>query len=479
MIKSKFGGYVCGGTNVFGSLIGFILNNITAIGSGIFTTGSVIYNIYQHYKKKKAIEELNDAREKLVNTGKDLSKALGVANGSIDGLKDISASVEKMRASLEEKEIEIATWHQKVATIEEALSSQAELWHTHDVTPEYQKILDHRNIGPKVIVVANNKGGVGKTTTASNLAASLSLKYGKKILLIDTDYQGSLSTAVRLAHDIRTQGEDLTNVKGISAIDEVFESEKSESSIRGAMKSIHKILPDSYFISSWYSFAETETKLLTEWLIQKNDKDARLILRKKFMESNELLKNFGFIIIDAPPRLTTGSINALLAADYVIVPTVLDKLSAEAVGYFMEICKKIKRTGLNSNLKLLGVVSELTHQRKLRDYEHGVKLDLNRALYRTEMFVGGSDYNLYEPHEYIQCDENNLLPVFPRNIPHKADITKSAGRDISYLSGNHDVTGFFDKLAAQVMERIDRDEAESSRENQSAPDRNAHAIAAE
>src|SRR5690606_39536377 len=110
-------------------------------------------------------------------------------------------------------------------------------------------------------------------------------------------------------------------------------------------------------IPTYYSLASVENRVMVEWLIGMRPQDVRYNLARALL-SDEIQSRYSRVIIDAPPRLTTGCVQALAAATHVLVPTILDDMSADAVGAFANQLRV--NQAIWPNLKLLGAVGTMT-----------------------------------------------------------------------------------------------------------------------
>lgn len=414
---------------------------------------SVTYNIYQAIEKYKLLRKLKTTYENLTSTQLKLENN---SNELMNVINKLNENQEKLRSAeleLQRKEQEVTRWHNKVAQIGNALRSQSQLWYTHPgQKPTHQnEFLNKRR--PLVITIANLKGGVGKTTLTANLAAALATQHELRILLIDVDYQGSLSNMLRLAcarrHDM-----DETKLKPISHVDTIFNRKHEPGNLDKVLVSLEGLIPHSDLIPAFYSFAEVENRLMTEWLMQNGNVDNRFLLFD-FLSSEKLYPRYDLVLIDAPPRLTTGTINALATSKYVLIPTILDTLSAEAVRYFVDRCGDV-REHVNDQLELLGIAPTLTFTRSLNGTERKVQQDLCRWI--NNAALPGPYHRDYADADFDHLLAANKLPVFSQHIPHKAAISHKAGVDLAYYSQaqtpDQSIAEFFDPLSNHLIERV-------------------------
>jgi chromosome partitioning protein len=180
----------------------------------------------------------------------------------------------------------------------------------------------------KIICFANQKGGVGKTTSALNIAACLA-RSGRKVLFIDSDPQGNATSGIGIKkRDVKASVYDL--LIGRHRWDEVA----LKSSTKGL-----SIIPSSMNLVG----AELE-------LVDEDDREYKL---KKAISGAE--DEFDYIIIDCPPSLGLLTINSLAAARHVIIPVLCEYYSLEGLSQLTATIKQIKRL-YNPDIELLGVL---------------------------------------------------------------------------------------------------------------------------
>ena len=209
----------------------------------------------------------------------------------------------------------------------------------------------------KTIAIANQKGGVGKTTTSINLSASLAAK-GKKVLVIDTDPQGNTTSGFGVEKN------DLDNT--------VYELMLSECSIKECI--LNDVIDGVSIIPSNVNLAAAEIELIG-------------VDRKEYILKREvewIKDSFDYIIIDCPPSLSMLTINAMTTADTVLVPIQCEYYALEGLSQLIHTINLVKER-LNPDLDIEGVVFTMYDSRTNLSTQvvENVKSNLSQKVFQT------------------------------------------------------------------------------------------------
>lgn len=188
----------------------------------------------------------------------------------------------------------------------------------------------------KIIAICNQKGGVGKTTTTFNLGAALAMKEGKSVLLVDLDPQANLSEYLKFEEDnLPTITQLITQVSMRSAV--------SADTVRECIRFSDLGLE---YIPSDINLANAETYMATAI--------SRETVLKRILTA-EVVNSYDYVLIDCLPSLGTLLINALTAADGMIIPVQTQKFSMDGLQALSSLSEQI-RMSVNPALKITGIL---------------------------------------------------------------------------------------------------------------------------
>ncbi|MBN1640752.1 MAG: AAA family ATPase [Anaerolineae bacterium] len=193
---------------------------------------------------------------------------------------------------------------------------------------------------PRIIAIANQKGGVGKTTTTLTLGAALAER-GRSVLLIDLDPQSSLTIALGVNAADRSMHEVMGSAEpGTKAIRDI----------------VHKVAPGFFLAPSDIALSRSEAGLIVRL--------GRETVLKKALDGVRA----DYVLIDCLPSLGILTINALVAAQQVIIPTIAEYLALRGIALFYQTLHEVR--GINPDLRVLGILptfydSRLLHAREV------------------------------------------------------------------------------------------------------------------
>lgn len=248
----------------------------------------------------------------------------------------------------------------------------------------------------KVISICNQKGGVGKTTTAVNLSAYLALA-GRKVLLIDFDPQGNASSGLGFSPSLEQK----------SIYHGFLNYESFENLVKNTALYNHHLIPSNQHLAGA--------------LVELVDLPEREFYLRKFI--NRIRHNYDYIIIDLPPSLSLLTLNGLVASDEVLIPVQSEYYSLEGIGQLLEIIDLINNN-LGQQLKIAGAVLTM----------YDKKRKLNREV--------ADNVKKYFPHI-----------VFEVKIPRCAALAESPSFGKSIVLYRPDSSGAlaYEKLAKEII----------------------------
>ncbi len=220
--------------------------------------------------------------------------------------------------------------------------------------------MTERPKAPKIIAVANQKGGVGKTTTAINLGAALA-KSGRRVLLIDLDPQGNASTGLGVDPERRRATTydlllgDVTPGEAVQPTD----------------------VPNLSIIPATTDLSSADVELMS------NDRRSHLL--HKTLRDPELLDlGFHYVLIDCPPALNILTVNAMVAADSIIVPLQSEFFALEGLSQLMLTLREVRQSA-NQDLRIEGIVLTMYDRRNnlSQQVEADARQNLGDLVFRT------------------------------------------------------------------------------------------------
>lgn len=240
--------------------------------------------------------------------------------------------------------------------------------------PEGPPLTLPRPAEPRVIVVANQKGGVGKTTTAVNIAAALAFG-GLNVLVIDTDPQGNAATALGVEHGSGVRGTYEVLIEGASIGELVQRSPHTPN--------LH-VLPATIDLAS----AELE-------LVNMAGREARM---KRALQTYIDESGVDYVFFDCPPSLGLLTLNALVAANEIMIPIQCEYYALEGVSQLMRTINKVKGN-LNDELELSTVVltmfdgrNNLSHEVAREVRQHFTQQTLDTEIPRSVRVAEAPSY---------------------------------------------------------------------------------------
>lgn len=251
-----------------------------------------------------------------------------------------------------------------------------------------------------IISIVNQKGGVGKTTTAVNVSSAIALS-GKKVLLFDLDPQGNATSGLGITKKtLKSTAHDVI----------IGKTRPSEAVIKTRYKNLD-------IIPSTNTLAEAEVQLV-------NVENRNFQLKKSLMTIKD---DYDLIIIDCLPSLGVLAINSLVASDKIIVPMQCEHYSLEGLAQLLATVKRVKRSA-NKNLALMGIVFTMLDKRLLASNE--IMRDIKKNF----------------PPEVIFKTE------IPRNV--KISESPSHGEPVIFYDKNSKGSEAYMKLSKEILKKI-------------------------
>jgi chromosome partitioning protein len=373
--------------------------------------------------KTRQAEHLATLAQREAARDKEALEALRASSG---------AGEDVLRNELVEAQTELAD---KSRRLDEALSmvggGTEKFWSQPIRGVRFEEYIDWLRDSIPVLLFGNQKGGVGKSTLVTNLAAAFAAK-GERVLTVDIDYQGSHSSLVQL--QLR-EGAKVPE----SLIDYLFEDTLDPNWFKLAVRPVKDTI---CYIPAFYSFELIERKFEYRWALGYTPDDVRYRLARALL-SPKLQSKFDRILVDAPPRFTLGFVNGFCSATHLYVPTVVDQLSATAVASFARQFRELK-AALNPRIQWSGIIGTLT----FRNPQNPLSLTQR----------GESVANAAERAAQGILDTREPLFIRKPVIVRDADLASATEEGIAYLNDS-DVRTMFDELAVEIEKKAPRKNA--------------------
>jgi len=212
----------------------------------------------------------------------------------------------------------------------------------------------------RIIAIANQKGGVGKTTTAINLATALAA-IGEQVLILDIDPQGNASTGLGINRNDRKISSYDVIIEGTSAVEAALPTD----------------VPNLSIVPSTLDLLGVEMEIAAN-----PDRSRRLAMALR--EDRYVSEKFSYILIDCPPSFNLLTLNAMGAADSVLVPLQCEFLALEGLSQLLETIKQV-RASLNPRLTIQGIVLTMYDKRNnlANQVVEDVRAFMGDKVYRT------------------------------------------------------------------------------------------------
>lgn len=328
--------------------------------------------------------------------------------------------LERLRGAAQTSDKKATELEATLQGVRSLLDDQTDVWLRSP--PDLAKHLTQIRSSIPIVTVCNFKGGVGKTALTSLLAAYFDLHQRKRVLLIDFDYQGSLT-------DTLLASADLPQLEASSL--RLLDAGSAPGDVIAHAYSLHPALTQTRLFSCFYGFNRIENAVMMRWIAEM--REARY-LTHAILSSPEVQRSFDVVLIDAPPRLSTATVNALCASTHVLIPTILDSMSTQAALNTLGVVRQFRQM-LNPGLEVLGIVPTMVSRTALSSRE----ID-----YLERMIARLSEYWRQAPAPHVFREQR---------IYRREAIATALGSELAYVSSD-EVRLMSNALGDAVAERL-------------------------
>jgi cellulose biosynthesis protein BcsQ len=326
------------------------------LGVGTFTLAAVLIWIIkkiraENERAEKAYDEALLDKQRAEQALRDTNRELGALKYQLDLCQSAkSGEANEMAEMLEGALRENERLQSRFSLVRKMTThGDAEFWSRE---PQSDQRLDHyeSRLGNSIpiLMMAAQKGGVGKSTLATNLAACFA-DSGERVLVVDMDYQGTTSAQMMRQRELRL-GVDQ------SRVDQLLQDQLRPH----WQNAILHVNDNLHFLPAFYGLEAVERREEYRWVLGDTPDDVRYRLARAILD-DYVKATYTLVVIDAPPRMTLGFINALCTSTHLFVPTIVDNPSALAVGRFAQQFSRLVPK-VNPFLRFAGIIGTMTNR---------------------------------------------------------------------------------------------------------------------
>lgn len=398
--------------------------------------------------------ELQESRLELERNSRFVDRHLATARDLTEQLEALKTqhheAVEQFRSEMQRLKQERDQFKQQLEARISLEEFDGRIWQSRRLAPS-PGFVPRESRKTRIIAVVNLKGGVGKTTLTAFIGAAL-WERGKRVLLLDLDYQGSLSLLC-LGADYSEALEKRRLIDNFLQLRSPSFAQLRDRAISSRV--LGKETGGRYdVVAADDTLQRTEGALLSRWLGGRSEMDVRLILRQA-LHDPQADQEYDFVLLDCPPRLSTACINALCCCDYVVIPTRLDRLSADGV-YRVLRTLRIMATGDEKTED--GAIGKLP---KICPHMHVLAVVPNFVRRWRQQPIRAQQHILDELPQQCIAAWGKEVSVIKEGIPENADFSRAC---LDAFSSRSSTLGdYFRNITNTLLLKI----AESERERRS------------